>query len=100
LKLEPKLNIRDKIKLLKNNLSKLPKINDLNYEVLFSHIISFNKDWNITKHGIVVGGSEILTINRNNAFHQFTGERISNISKDFSFIMERLTLVNNALLNK
>ena len=99
LKLEPKLSIREKLKLLRCNLSKLPELNELNYQKLFSDIIAFNKIWNISKHGMVVGGSEILTLNKNNTFHQFTNERINEINNNFSYIIKRLTLINNTLVN-
>ncbi len=60
------------------------------FDLLIGKIRTFNKNWTITKHGMVVAGLTELTFHKNNQFHSFSDETQSKIKNEFSEIMSNL----------
>ena len=67
------------------------------FDILVDKLKIFNKNWNITKHGIVVGGTQNFTIHKNDAFHIFDQSKVDEINNEFTQIMEALIEISNGL---
>jgi len=57
----------------------------------------FNKIWVITKHGMTVGGTQNLTMYKDDEIHVFDQTRQVKIDEEFTQIIEALMEVSNNL---
>jgi len=64
---------------------------------LVEKLKTFNKNWNITKHGMVVGGTKNFTMHKDDAFHIFEQSKVDEINNEFTQIMKALIEISNGL---
>lgn len=67
------------------------------FDILVDKLIRFNENWNITKHGMVVGGTQNFTIHKDGAFHIFDQSKVNEINNEFTQIMKALIKISNGL---
>ena len=65
-----------------------------NIDNLVSKLNKFNETWIITKHGMVIGGSEYITIYKDGYNHIFDPKKQSQIDQEFSTIMADLVRIS------
>ena len=67
------------------------------FDILVDKLKIFNKNWNITKHGMVVGGTKNFTIHKDDAFYTFEQSKVDEINNEFTQIMKALIEISNGL---
>lgn len=74
------------------------------YSGEFNHLIDkmkrFNENWNITKHGIIGGGTQNLTFYKDGIIYEFDQKKIIEIDWEFSEVMKGLTEIWNRMLKE
>jgi len=92
------------IKMLGSKISKFEKCKSTlsskytgNFDELVSKLKKFNEDWKITKHGMIVGGQQDLTIHKNNKYHKFDKKKQIEIGQEFTQIMEGLIEISKGI---
>lgn len=70
--------------------------NDEPFDKLVKKLRALNRNWNITKHGMIVGGKQDLTFFKDSEFHTFTQPEMAEIKSDFTEIMSELTQIWNS----
>lgn len=68
---------------------------DLN--LLIAKLNRFNKNWNVTKHGMVVGGSRYITFSKDGTLFEFNPNTIIEIDEEFTEIMKGINEIFNGL---
>jgi len=89
-----------KIKKFEENKSILTGNYTGNFGKLVEKLRRFNNNWNVTKHGMIVLGSPVMTIRKNGKFFLFDQKIQDVIDQEFSQIMKALIEISNKLSSK
>ncbi len=88
-----------KIKLFKQNKDKISPVYSGDFDELVKKIERFNGNWNVTKHGMIVGNmNPYPTFEKDGAIYGFDPQTIRGIDSEFSEIMSSISIISNKLL--
>jgi hypothetical protein len=95
--LKTRIMLGTKIKKLAQCKNVITQINAPDFDKLTGKLIEFNNIWIITKHGMVVGGSEELTFYKDGKISIFDSNKQMEIRNEFTEIMTELTKIHRNL---
>jgi len=96
--IRPPRTFGGKIDVFGRNKSKLNKYTG-NFDELLGKLKGFNENWNITKHGMAVGGPDIkdITVFKNGFFYVFDDKKREEIDQEFAQIQSALIAIHKKL---